>query len=79
MALDVPTISFFRQQGHYQSFMPVGAKHRVIAMPCRCVDHRDAPCEAVGRGECFAQIEPARVAALVREQLSRVAGETVLK
>ena len=74
MALDVPTISFFRQQGNYKAFMPVGARHRVISMPCRCVDHHDAPCELTGRGECFAQIEPARVAALVREQLRESAG-----
>jgi ADP-heptose:LPS heptosyltransferase len=70
MALDVPTISFFRQQGNYKAFMPVGARHRVISMPCRCVDHHDAPCELTGRAECFEQIQPARVAALVREQLS---------
>ena len=70
VALDVPTISFFRQQGAYQSFMPVGARHRVISMPCHCVDHRDAPCERLGEAECFRRIEPGRVAALVRERLS---------
>ena len=70
VALGVSTISFFRQQGSYKSFMPVGAKHRVISMPCHCVDHRDAPCERLGEAECFRQIEPARVVALVREQLS---------
>ena len=69
MALGVPTISFFREQGHFKAFMPTGPKHKVICMPCECVDGRDAPCERLGRAECFARIEPARVAALVREQL----------
>jgi ADP-heptose:LPS heptosyltransferase len=68
-ALAVPTISFFREQGAYRSFMPRGPRHRVISMPCHCVDNRDAPCEALGRAECFAQIEPTRVAALVCEVL----------
>jgi heptosyltransferase-3 len=66
MALNVPTVSFFRQQGDYRSFMPAGRNHHVISMPCHCVDHHDAPCERLGYSECFAQIEPARVAAAVR-------------
>ena len=70
VALGVPTISFFREQGSYQSFMPVGAQHKVLSMPCGCIDGHDAPCERLGRAECFARIEPSRVAALVREQLS---------
>jgi ADP-heptose:LPS heptosyltransferase len=70
VALGLPTISFFREQGSYQSFMPVGPNHRVISMPCGCIDGHSAPCESLGRAECFARIEPARVAALVREQLA---------
>ena len=70
VALDIATISFFRQQGAYESFLPTGPKHHVISMPCHCVDHQDAPCERLGRAECFAQIEPARVAASVRSQLA---------
>jgi ADP-heptose:LPS heptosyltransferase len=68
-ALGLPTISFFREQGDYKSFMPIGPRHRVITMPCHCVDHRDSPCEGLGRAECFAQIEPARVAELVSEEI----------
>jgi ADP-heptose:LPS heptosyltransferase len=67
VALGVRTLSFFREQGAYKSFMPVGALNRVISMPCHCIDGRDAPCEAAGRAECFARIEPIRVAALIRE------------
>ena len=69
MAVGVPTISFFREQPNYTAFLPVGPKHKVISMPCSCVDGREAPCERTGRAECFAKIEPARVAALVGEQL----------
>jgi ADP-heptose:LPS heptosyltransferase len=69
VALNVPTISFFRQQGSYKSFMPAGPRHHVISMPCHCIDHHDAPCERLGRAECFAQIEPTRVGAAVRTLL----------
>jgi ADP-heptose:LPS heptosyltransferase len=69
MALDVPTISFFREQGAYKSFAPCGPKHRVLSRPCRCIDHRDAPCEATGRAECIATIQPQQVADLVIQSL----------
>lgn len=69
MALQVPTISFFREQGAFRSFMPQGPLHRVITVPCHCTDGRDAPCEPLGRSECFATIDPARVANLVIAQL----------
>ena len=68
-ALGLPTVSLFREQGDYKSFMPVGLQHHVISMPCHCVDHRDSPCEKLGQAECFARIEPGRVAGLVCEQL----------
>jgi heptosyltransferase-2 len=71
VALNVPTVSFFRQQGGYKSFMPAGPNHHVISMPCHCVDHHNAPCERLGYSECFAQIQPARVAAAVGELLAR--------
>jgi heptosyltransferase-1 len=70
VALGVPTVSFFREQGGYKSFMPSGPLHRVISMPCHCVDGQDAPCEKLGQGECFARIEPARVAQLVCDELA---------
>jgi ADP-heptose:LPS heptosyltransferase len=69
-ALGLPTVSFFRQQGAYKSFMPIGPQHRVIVMPCSCTDHFDSPCEKVGRADCFARIEPPRVAKLVCEALA---------
>src|SRR5260221_1023582 len=69
VALGLPTVSFFREQGAYKSFMPTGPRHRVISMPCSCVDHGNSPCEKVGQAECFARIEPLRVARLVCEAL----------
>jgi ADP-heptose:LPS heptosyltransferase len=74
MALGVPTVSFFREQGNYQSFMPVGPLHRVISVPCGCIDNHHAPCERLGRAECFASIEPTRVAAIISEQLASSTG-----
>jgi heptosyltransferase-1 len=74
-ALGVPTVSFFREQGAYKSFMPVGPDHRVISMPCQCVDGRDSACERQGRAECFAQIEPLRVARLVSNVLDPHGGD----
>lgn len=77
VALGVPTLSFFREQGAFRSFMPTGPLHRVISVPCHCIDHRNAPCEQLGRAECFAQIQPVRVARLVIELLreQRLPGE----
>jgi ADP-heptose:LPS heptosyltransferase len=69
VALGVPTVSFFREQGAFRSFMPSGPLHRVISAACHCIDHRNAPCEQLGRAECFAGIQPARVAQLVMELL----------
>ena len=69
VALEVPTVSFFRQQGAYKSFMPRGPQHQVISMPCFCIDHLLAPCQKLGRAKCFAAIEPQRVADLVLEAL----------
>jgi ADP-heptose:LPS heptosyltransferase len=73
VALGVPTVSFFREQGAYKSFMPSGAMHQVISKPCHCIDGRHAPCEALGRAECFAGIEPATVAALTCNALAKFA------
>jgi len=70
VALEVPTISFLREQPHCNAFMPTGPRHRVLSMACSCVDNRDAPCERLNRPECLARIDPPRVAEVVREQLA---------
>jgi ADP-heptose:LPS heptosyltransferase len=74
VALEVPTISFFREQGAYKSWLPIGAAHRVITMPCGCIDHHAAPCEKLGRAECLARIEPEHVAELIHKLLDSLNG-----
>jgi ADP-heptose:LPS heptosyltransferase len=69
VALGVPTVSFFRQQGAYKSFLPTGPQHRVISVACKCIDHHDAPCEQLGQAECFATIPPDKVVGLVSSAL----------
>jgi ADP-heptose:LPS heptosyltransferase len=73
VALGVPTISFFREQGGYKCWLPVGASHRALTVPCGCVDHHSGPCESAGKAECLAKIHPAQVAAIVlgRPQTAR--------
>ncbi len=70
VALGVPTVSFFREQKGFRAWLPQGAKHRLLTAPCACVDHYASPCERAGTAECLARIEPARVAVMVRDQLS---------
>ncbi len=73
-ALDVPSVSFLREQPNFGAFKPVGARHQVLSMTCSCVDGPDAPCERMQRAECLARIEPDRVAQVVREQLTKWKG-----
>lgn len=68
-ALNVPSISFLREQPNFGAFLPTGPRHRVLSVPCRCVDGRNAPCASTQRAECLSGIEPDRVAGVVREQL----------
>ena len=70
VALDVPSLSFFRDQGIPRPFMPVGSRHRIISVPCRCPDNQGAPCERLARAECLAQIDPTSVSTLVAEQIA---------
>jgi ADP-heptose:LPS heptosyltransferase len=70
VALGVPTISFFREQGAYRAWLPTGPLHQVIRVPCYCVDHHAAPCERLGHAECLARLEPEQVVRLARERLA---------
>lgn len=65
VALGVPTVSFFREQGGYKCWLPVGARHRALTVPCVCVDHRSGTCEAAGKADCLATIHPAQVAGII--------------
>jgi len=68
-ALQLPTISFLREQPNFGAFMPTGPTHRVFAVPCGCLDGPHAPCEKLQRAECLAQIQPDKVVEAVREQV----------
>jgi ADP-heptose:LPS heptosyltransferase len=71
VALNVPTVSFFREQAAYKCWMPQGPSHSVLSVPCHCIDHQNAPCERQGYAACLAGIEPAKAAELVLQQLGR--------
>lgn len=63
-ALGTPTLSLFREYADASAWMPSGPRHRVLSVPCRCVNQTDTAC-ASGRAECLATITPERVATLV--------------
>jgi len=72
-AVDVPTISFFRNQAGYKSWLPMGDSHQAFVGACHCVDHQDAPCLSSGQADCLAAITPdmALEAALQRRRQQR--------
>jgi ADP-heptose:LPS heptosyltransferase len=65
VALGVPTISFFREQGAYKCWLPVGTLHHALTAPCVCIDHHSGTCEARGQAECLEKILPVQVAMLI--------------
>jgi ADP-heptose:LPS heptosyltransferase len=67
-ALNIPSISFLREQPNFGAFMPVGPRHRVLSVPCSCIDNHNESCERLNRSECLARIDPEHVAAVVSEQ-----------
>ncbi len=70
VALGVPTVSLFREYHDASAWIPAGAMHRVLPVPCRCINQRVQPCAASGYAECLAGIEPAGVAAVIQERLT---------
>jgi ADP-heptose:LPS heptosyltransferase len=68
-ALNVPSISFLREQRHFNAFKPTGPRHHVFGMPCPCIDGQSAPCEAQDRAECLARIDPKEVCEIAAYQL----------
>jgi ADP-heptose:LPS heptosyltransferase len=70
VALGVPTVSLFREYHDASAWIPTGASHRAVTVPCRCINQRQQPCTASGYAECLASIEPASVAAVAHELLT---------
>jgi len=79
VALGLRTVSLFRQYEDVSAWLPTGPQHRVLSVPCKCVNQRDGPCHPLGPAECLERIQPAQVAALVREQLSAAAPAAAMK
>jgi ADP-heptose:LPS heptosyltransferase len=77
VAMGLSTVSLFREYGDVSAWMPAGTAHQFLRVPCRCVNQRQQPCVATGRAECLARIEPARVSALVLEQLRAALGDAL--
>jgi heptosyltransferase-1/heptosyltransferase-2 len=67
--LGVKTVSLFRDYAGLGEWMPRGADHRSIVVPCRCVNQRNQPCAAAERPECLAQIPVEQVYGLVVDSL----------
>jgi heptosyltransferase-1 len=57
-AVGIPTVSFFRDQPGYKSWLPQGETHQPFIGRCHCVDHANAPCLPSARAECLAAITP---------------------
>ncbi len=65
VALGVPTVSLFRQYQDVSAWTPIGPAHRVLSVPCECVNQRDGPCHPSGPAQCLERIAPAQVAAMI--------------
>lgn len=71
MALNIPTVSFFRRRGEgWRGWVPQGERHRAFLQECTCVRDRDGVCAAVGVPRCLEALRPEAVAAACREMLA---------
>ena len=71
VAVGLPTVSLFRDYHDSKAWMPAGSAHRVLSVPCACVNQPNPPCDRTGRARCLAELSPASVAQAVQAQLSR--------
>ncbi len=74
VALGIPVVAYFREQANYLAWVPRGARHRVLSVPCSCVDHYSGSCLKTGKAACLAGITSERMTDVVCEQLGRPAG-----
>jgi ADP-heptose:LPS heptosyltransferase len=61
-AVGLPTVALFRRYADAGAWMPAGPAHRVLSVPCPCVDQPQPPCAATGQAACLARLQPAVVA-----------------
>ena len=71
VALGIPVVAYFREQGEFRAWLPRGAMNRVVSVPCGCVDHHSCPCERTGRAACLAGLQPETMADVILQQLDR--------
>jgi ADP-heptose:LPS heptosyltransferase len=65
--LGVKTVSLFREYAGLEEWLPRGANHRYVAVPCGCVNQKVQPCATQARPACLAAISVAQVLALIQE------------
>jgi ADP-heptose:LPS heptosyltransferase len=69
MALDVPTLTMFRDYVGIKEWMPVGEQHRHFVAQCRCLKENQTDCLAAGKASCLASISVGKVAEEALRQL----------
>jgi len=69
VAVGLPTVSLFRDYHDAKAWMPAGPAHRVLSVPCACVNQRVQPCAQAGRARCLAELSPASVAKTIQALL----------
>jgi ADP-heptose:LPS heptosyltransferase len=77
VAVGLPTVSLFRDYHDAKAWMPAGSAHRVLSVPCACVNQSDQLCARAGRARCLAELSPASVAQAVQAQLNRKSTDAV--
>jgi ADP-heptose:LPS heptosyltransferase len=65
MALGIPTVALFRQYSGTEEWLPQGASHRHLIVPCECIDAKRPPCLAGAKAQCLARIQPVEVAGVL--------------
>ncbi len=68
-ALDVPTVSVFRDDAALKEWAPRGRDHWHLTSACECAETVQAACTMAGEARCLATIPPEAVAGLVRNCL----------
>lgn len=69
VALGVRTVSLCRQYQDVSAWTPPAPAHRVLSVPCDCVNQRDGPCHPFGPAQCLERIAPPQVAAIMQSSL----------
>ena len=70
MALDVATLSLFRDYAGWKEWMPRGPSHHHLLVPCPCANKKNPACDAFDYARCLAEISPGQIALLVNEELA---------